>query len=327
MHLFLDWKVLLVSLGLSSSVLGQNPKDSTVLQDFRDRWVVYSDVGYTTSPFSISYPFSGELDKIQYRNNFRTILGIGVAYKWFALRLGIPVLNRYRSSEKYSKTDQFNIELDYSFRNFYIETQLNLCRGYAALNAAQWDNEIIAENELFPNLLSYNFSLGTWYFRDKNFKINALLGKRAHYLKEVKTWYLKSTFNIFGLDNLGNPILPLNLTNNSETRTLANRVGSFDVGLIPGYAYVNRLNNWQFSGWAGLGAVVQAKGYSATSGADRVFLGLAPRYDFRLMGGYSVPDWFVFLVTDFDNKSMQFNDLTFRQYFYSIKLVAGKRFG
>ena len=326
MHLFLDWKVLLVSLGISASVLGQSPKDSAVLQDFRDKWVVYSDVGYTTSPFSISYPFAGDLESVNYRNNFRTILGIGVAYKWFALRLGIPVLNRYRSTAKYSKTDQFNLELDYSIRNFYIEGQLNLCRGYAALNAQQWNSSTASVNELFPNLLAYNLSLGTWYFRDKNFKINALLGKRAHYLKEVKTWYLKGSFNIFGLDNLGNTLLPVNLTSASETRTQAKNVGSFDLGLIPGYAYVNRLHNWQFSGWAGLGAVVQAKGYSTTTGAERIFLGLAPRFDFRLMGGYSVPDWFVFLVTDFDNKSMQFNDLTFRQYFYSIKIVAGKRF-
>ena len=326
MHLFLDWKVLLVSFCLAGIVQGQTSKDSLVYQDFRDQWVVYTDVGFTTSPFRISYPFAGDLESIQYKNNFQTIVGIGVAYKWFALRLGIPVLARYRSLEKYQKTEQFNIELDYSFRNYYIEGQLNLCRGYAALNAAQWNPSSVSENELFPNLLSYNLSIGSWYFRDKNFKINALLGKRAHYLKEVKTWYVKSSFNIFGLDNMGKPLLPLSLTDNNETRTEAHNVGSFDVGLIPGYAYVNRVNNWQFSGWAGLGAVVQAKGYSTTTGAERIFLGLAPRFDFRLMGGYSVPDWFVFMVTDFDNKSMQFNDLTFRQYFYSIKIVAGKRF-
>lgn len=326
MHLFLDWKVLLVSIVLHGSIWAQTQKDSTVFQDFRNQWVVYCDVGYTTSPFSISYPFPGDLESVKYRNNFRTILGIGVAYKWFALRLGIPVLNRYRSTEKYSKTDQFNLELDYSFRNFYVEGQLNLCRGYAALNSTQWNVGSTSENELFPNLLSYNLSLGTWYFRDKNFKMNALLGKRAHYMREVKTWYLKSSLNVFGLDNLGKTLIPENLTNATETRTLAHNVGSLDFGLIPGYAYVNRMHNWQFSGWAGLGAVLQAKGYSSTSNVQRIFLGLAPRFDFRVMGGYSVPNWFVFLVTDFDNKSMQFIDLTFRQYFYSIKLVAGKRF-
>ena len=39
------------------------------------------------------------------------------------------------------------------------------------------------------------------------------------------------------------------------------------------------------------------------------------------MGGYSKPEYFIFLVTDFDNKSVLFSDLVVRQYFYSIKLI------
>jgi hypothetical protein len=55
-------------------------------------------------------------------------------------------------------------------------------------------------------------------------------------------------------------------------------------------------------------------------------LGLAPRYDVRLIFGHSKPTYFIFLVTDFDNKSIRFSDLIVRQYFYSVKLVGGYRF-
>jgi len=326
MHLSLDWKVLFVSIGITGRLLAQSAIDTVGIEDFRNQWVVYADIGYNTAPFNISYPFSGDLDNIEYRNNFRTILGIGAAYKWFAVRVGIPILKHYRPSDMYSKTDQFNIALDYSYKSFYADGQLNICRGYAALNAKQWNQNSSAENELFPSALSYNLSIGAWYFRNKNFKINALLGKRAHCLKEGKTWYLRSNVSFFGLNNAGNPIFPISLINSQEIQTSASKLEAYDLGLTPGYAYGTRLKNWQVSGWAGVGAVVQVKEYS-TGQAESLSLGLAPRFDIRLMGGYSVPQWFIFLITDFDNKSMRFDDLDFRQYFYGIKLVMGKRFG
>ena len=56
------------------------------------------------------------------------------------------------------------------------------------------------------------------------------------------------------------------------------------------------------------------------------YLGLAPRYDIRFITGYSNADYFIYFVTDFDNKSIRFNDLVDKQYYYSLKLVGGIRF-
>lgn len=325
MHSFLAWKVFVSSILVCSFLQGQTDSEKPY-EDYREKLVLYSDVGYNTAPFNVRFPFSSELEQINYRNNYRTILGIGVAWKWFALRVGIPVFNRYRSNELFTKSDQLNLSADYEYKHWFFEGNLNLTRGYAALNATQWNQNSPSENELFPNLLSYNVSMGTWYFKNKNFKINALLGKRARYLREVKSWYLKGAMNIFGLDNLNHTILPNVFCTPSATRTYAQSIGALDVGLIPGFAYVNAINNWQLSSWFGLGGVIQFKGYTTTTGINRVFLGLAPRYDFRLMGGYTSRDFFAFLVSDFDNKSMAFKNLSFNQYFYSIQLLFGKRF-
>jgi hypothetical protein len=60
-------------------------------------------------------------------------------------------------------------------------------------------------------------------------------------------------------------------------------------------------------------------------GESRSFTGLQPRYDIRFIGGYSVPKYFVFLVTDFDNKSIKFNTLTYNQTIYTLRLVGGIR--
>jgi hypothetical protein len=74
--------------------------------------VVYSDLGFTSAPFTISYPFTNEINKLTYKNNFKTFLGLGVAYKWFSLRIGFPILSSFRPIEKFGETKQFNFGFD-----------------------------------------------------------------------------------------------------------------------------------------------------------------------------------------------------------------------
>jgi hypothetical protein len=134
----------------------------------------------------------------------------------------------------------------------------------------------------------------------------------------------KTDFNVMG--GTISSIIPIAMQDPSNSKTAATRFSAFDFGAIPGYAYVNRIKNWQFCGWFGLGGVIQSKFYRLDH-QSRGFLGLAPRYDIRIMGGYSNKDFFVFLVTDFDNKSIRFSDLVYRQYYYMVKITGGLRLG
>jgi hypothetical protein len=155
--------------------------------------------------------------------------------------------------------------------------------------------------------------------------MSALRGKTAHYNSEVKTWYIKNSLNIFGVGNGNSSIVPTELIDTINSKTATNVISSFDIGIVPGYAYVNRVKNWQFSLISGLGVALQSKFYNV-NGENRGFVGLAPRYDIRVLGGYSVPKFFVFLVTDFDNKSIKFNNFSYNQTFYTIKISGGMRF-
>jgi hypothetical protein len=326
MRLSSIWKVLPSSFFLLAFSLGLCQKDSaSKITDFKKNVVIYSDIGFTSAPFTISYPFSNEINQITYKNNFKTFLGLGVSYRWFSLRIGFPILSSFRPVEKYGNTKQFNFGFDYSLYKTYCDLEFKYLEGYSIQKANRW-NSSMTSNDIQENLVSFNLALNGWYFHDKNFKMNALLGKRAHYNQEVKTWYIKGTINLFGLNNNDNTLIPEQLIDESNSKTSITKTQSFDFGLIPGYAYVNRIKNWQFAGWFGFGPVIQSKFYTY-SGNTRGYLGLAPRYDFRIMGGYSKPEFFIFLVTDFDNKSVRFSDLVVRQYFYSIKLIGGYRFG
>lgn len=309
-----------------STGLGQ--KESAFLEDFSKSKVIYTDFGFNTAPFSLQYNFPGGIKKLSYENNFKPFLGIGFAYKWFSFRLGLPILGYLRSTELYGETKQFNLGFDFDIKKFHIDIEYKSILGYTIQDAYRWDSTFSIQNPNYkePSMKSKNFSMNTWYFTNKNFKINGLYGKRAHYKKPVQTFYVKGTLNSFSIDNDGLPIIPTELQDPLQSKTSASRFSALDLGLIPGYAYVNRVKNWQFCGWFGLGGVIQSKFYRLEH-KSRGFLGLAPRYDVRIMGGYSNKKFFAFLVADFDNKSIRFSDLVYRQFHYMFKLTLGARFG
>jgi len=303
-------------------------EDSLFIENFRGHKVFYTDLGYSVAPYFIKYHFKEGIDKLSYKNNFKPSMGLGFAYKWFSLRVSFPILNAFRNKDLYGETKQFNIGTDYSYKKVYLDLEFRSVVGYALKDAYKWDSTYTKKtnpNQLMPSNHVINVSFHSWYFKDPNFKINALMGKRAHYRKQVHTWYIKWTMNYFGVSNDGQQLIPNQLESPLNSKLSSTKFTAYDAGAIPGYAYANRIKNWQFSGWFGLGGVLQSKFYTV-NGDSRGFLGLAPRYDVRVMGGYSTPAFFIFLLTDFDNKSIRFTELVYKQYFYSIRIVGGMRF-
>lgn len=295
--------------------------------DFSNAKIISAETGYTSAPFTLHYPLTSEIDKITFKNNLAPFLRLGFNYKWFVLRFSIPNIGNIRDASNFGTTKQYNLGMDFTFRKVYYDFEFKYIRGFSIQNAYRWDNQLdeVHRNALEPKIQSLNLSANAWYFHHKDFKMGALLGKRSYYTKLVHTWYVKGTMNFFGVDSKSGGLIPAILQNPQNSKTASTTLSAFDIGFVPGYAYVNRFKNWQIAAWAGFGPVLQAK-YYQLNGDFRGFLGLAPRYDVRLMGGYTTPSYFLFLVTDFDNKSIHFNELIYRQYFYTVKLVAGYRF-
>lgn len=285
------------------------------LESFKAHPIIYTDLGYNVNPFRIDYPFSGQTTTLAYKNNFSPFLAFGFAYKWFHLRAGFPVVGNLRSPSKYGKTSQYNFSYDLTYKNVWYDFEFKSTFGYA----------IKQPNVILPKAFALNAMLNAWYFGNKDFQMNGLLGKRAHYNQEILTWYLKGTVNYFGSANRGAGLIPVEFQHIEQDITHLRGLRAFDFGAAPGIAYVNRKNNWQIGGWAGVGPVIQFKEYE-TPTYSKLNLGLAPRYDLRLMGGYSSDEKFFFLVSDFDNKSLSFGDFKYRQIYFALKFVAGYRF-
>lgn len=317
--------ILILFLSVFTSSIFSQDADSLPYQKYRTRLVLYSDFGWSTAPMSIAYPFSPEIKNVKYRNNFNPVLGFGFSYKWLSLRFGITLPNSVRSKKKFGKTQYYDLGFDFSFKNMYFDFDSHIYQGYAMKHAYRWNDTISPDN---PNLVredisAASFSINAWQFFRNEFKMSAFKGKTASYHRDVRTFYLKYTTNYHGISS-NQPLIPVELQDTNESKTSSNVIAAFDVGVVPGYAYVRRWRMFQFGIMGGLGLVLQSKIYTF-DGTTRSFLGLAPRVDIKLVGGINKPKYFIMFVTDFDNKSIAFNDFTYKQTFYNLKLVGGIR--
>jgi hypothetical protein len=263
---------------------------------------MYADLGYNVNPFRLSYAFDAQTNPLAYKNNYSPFLGLGFAYKWFQLRVGFPVVGNLRPNDKFGKTTQYNFAYDFTYKRVWYDVEFKSTFGYA----------LKQPKVILPDAFALNVMANAWYFGNADFQMNGLLGKRAHYNTQILTWYFKGTLNYFGSGNRSGSLIPIVFQNPNDPFTTLTHLQAFDFGAAPGVAFVNRKNNWQIGGWAGVGPVVQFKEYETA--------------DVRLMGGYSSDEKFFFLVSDFDNKSMRFDDFRYRQIYFALKFVAGYRF-
>jgi hypothetical protein len=300
------------------------PTNTSPYTLYKDKVIFYSDLGFSSSPYSMHFKSNEtEITKLKYKNNLGVIMGLGGSYKWFSIRLAFALKKNFFPIEARGKTKYIDLGFDFTLKKMYVEFDFRNYKGYALKNASAWNTALNGSYEMHPEASTLSLVLNGWYFHNKDFKMHSMKGRIGHYNKEVFTWYLKNTLNIQGVSDVGS-IIPLTLTDTLNSKNRATTISAFDFGSIPGVAYVNRKNNWQFGGMLGFGPVIQSKFYIVNE-TTRGFLGLAPRYDIRFIAGYNVPRWFAMISTEFDNKSIRFNDLIYRNSKYTIKLMAGIR--
>ncbi len=321
--------LIINTLILFSSFFSFTQKDTVSTTTFRDNFIVYNDLGFNTAPFNLETMRNQLPINLKFRNNIHDFYGLGCNYKWFSARFSIQLPGSIKPTKNYGYSKYFHLGFDFTYKKVFFDVDFYRYRGFALMDAYQYDSNQFSQkhpNDIMPLLTSKSFSINMWYFHKKNFTMSALRGKTAIFNKLAYTWYLKSTINSFGLNNNDTPILPYYLEDLNNTKTSASSIRAFDIGIVPGFAFVYVKNHWNYSVLSGYGLVIQEKSYH-TAQTSRNFIGLAPRYDIRVMGGYNTPSWFLMLHTDFDNKSIQFTGLKYVQTYFSIRLVGGYRFG
>tara|TARA_Y100000589_G_scaffold49585_1_gene41287 strand:+ start:6720 stop:7706 length:987 start_codon:yes stop_codon:yes gene_type:complete len=296
--------------------------DSLSYQLFKDRLVFYSDIGINSAPFNLKDNFNLGIEKIKYRNNIKPTLGFGFNYQWLAIRIGFNLPVNILNKEKYGDTKYFNINIKSNVNNFFFTVDFKNYRGYSIIDAYKFNNDI-ENNLIMPSNNAMSISTNLWYLKNKTFKMRAFEGKSGHFNSESKTMYLKGTLNYFNIHNNSQNIIPTELADSIDYKN-AEEIGALDFGIIPGFAYGNRIKNWQFGLFLGLGGVIQTKYYTKNN-STRSYIGIAPRFDFKFCGGYSKSNYFILLVSDFDIRSVRINNLNYNHTFYNVRITGGFR--
>lgn len=320
-------KLLVVFFLLTTGKLSAQ-SDSLPYSKYSDKIVLYTDLGFSTAPFRIAYPYTSAIEKIKYRNNMSAVWGFGVCYKWFALRLGIALPGTIKPVSQYGRTQYYDLGFDFTLKRTFFDVDLHVYNGYAIKNAYRWNDSLngLKPHDIRPDVNSASFSINAWIFKNKGFKMSAFRGKTASYRKDLYSFYLKPTFNVHGVSSNSNKsLIPVELIDSNQTKTLSRSLVAVDLGIVPGMVYVKRWNDFQIGIMGGMGLVVQSK-FFTTDSISRNFLGLAPRFDVKFIASYNQPRYFVLFVSDFDNKSFRFNNFAYRQTYYNLKIVAGMRF-
>lgn len=308
---------------ISTCLFGQDSSNYTL---YKDQFIAYTDFGFNAAPFKLEDEYLLNQTKLKFKHNLKPVVGVGIHYKWFALRIGAGLPVHFRSVSKYGKSNYFDLGMQFTIKKTFCVLDLRNYGGYFIQNAIEWNDTLAPShpNDRRPGTRTSSISANVYYFFSDDIHMKAVLGTVGHYNKNVRSFYLKSTLNFFGVANDNKHLVPIELIDTLRPTTEARSATAIDLGVVPGYVLINRTNYWQTSVFVGLGGVIQSKFF--TTNITRGFLGLAPRVDFRFTVGYNRPDMFLNLVSDFDIKSISFRDAKYRQIFYSMKLVGGYRF-
>lgn len=311
---------------LVASSLSAHTDDSLSYNLYKDKIVLYSDLGFGSAPFNFKDDFIDEQTKLKFRHNQKFVLGLGMAYKWFSLRLGIGLPGTLRSVKNYGNVDIQDLGLRFTVKKTFWDFDFRTYKGFVIKNAYHWNDTLNAlnPNAYIPGIRSTNLSVNSWYLNSKNFKMQSVLGQVGDFNKSMGTWYVKGTINYFTIANENGRLTPDALIDSSQTRSFARTTSAMDVGLVPGLAYAFRKGNWQLAAFGGLGGVIQSKFYT-TGAITRGFLGLAPRLDLRFIAGYSKPNYFIWFTSEFDLKSTSFKEMKISHNYHLLRLVAGIR--
>lgn len=303
--------------------------DTSEIYDlWKDRFILYSSMGYSTGPFSLNYKFNDGFNSMKYRANMNPVVGLGFSYKWMALSFNIRLPGYIKNVREFGETEYADLGLKFNIKNVYFELDAHFYRGFALKNASNISETLTPDginNWLRHDIGTASLSINSWYFQNKSYNLKAAQGIVGNYNQEASTPYLKGGINLIGF-GADSSLVPFQYLDTTNSLIQLKGMSALDISAVPGYAYVNNINGWQFGFWAGLGLAAQIK-FMDNQGSIRGGLGLRPRLDLNINGGYNIDDWFIIFNAKFDNKSIAFQGLSYRQQYYTINVMLGHRFG
>jgi hypothetical protein len=303
-------------------VQGLTQFDSTAYRLYKDEVTVYSMTGYNATNFALSPQF-GSFKRQRFVLNPPLLLGFGAAYKGVDLLLSFRTPYLLYPASDYGKSDYFDFKLKVPYKKIQWALRIQQYHGFSLVSGQEeWTSVPI----IYPDLTTFSINLDARYFFREAFNYSAALGFSGEYLSDFLTPYIYAYSGGSRLKNREGTLLPETLHDPAFSISLMDRLGCVELGASPGLAGVKRHQAWQGLMLLGFGPLMQVKWYE-TPQNQRGFFGLSSRTDLLLSVGYHKSRWFLQVMTEFQFRRINFNQIKTQQYYYDFRIYAGYLIG
>jgi hypothetical protein len=312
------------SLGFCLYAADEAP-DSLPYSYHKHRFILYGGLGYNSAhmSYNLKYDNHGKVDMVP-NNPF--LFQMGAAFRGVSLGLTFKLPLYALAVSDYGKTNYFDTRVKFAIKRLNFSIDLHSYQGFAYLNQQVKDTVALAtKHGIHPNYTTTSLAVNMRYFFKKEMHYKSALGIQGNY--NTSTWspYLYGFVGGVAVRNGEDYLLPAFQRTDSLENSKAIGLGAFELGAIPGIAYVYRKKWFQGSAILGFGPLLQVKAYD-TREVSRGFVGLNTRTDLQLSLGVQKDKWFVLLNSEFLFRRINIRNINFQEYFFYIRLVTGYRF-
>lgn len=324
-------RILMISMILmwggwnTSALAAETHPDSLPYRYHKHRFILYGGLGFNSAhmSYNLKYDNHGKVDMVP-NNPF--LLQVGAAFRGVSLGLTFRLPLYTLSVADYGKTNYFDTRLKFAIKRINFSVDLHSYKGFAYLNQQQKDTAAIpTKHGIHPNYTTTSVAVNMRYFFKKEMHYKSALGIQGNYEKSAWSPYLYGYIGGVAVRNGEDYLLPAFQRTDSLENSNAIGIGAFELGAIPGVAYVYRKNWFQGGIILGFGPLLQVKAFD-TRETTRSFVGLNTRTDLQLSLGIQKDNWFMMLNGEFLFRRINIRNINFQEYFFDIRLVTGYRF-
>ena len=299
--------------------------DSSHFELYKRRWIVDLATGFNSTHLSYNLKYNN-LGKVNMIPNTPFVLQTGVHYLGVRIGLTFKLPVNTLNVNEYGRSSYFNFDLAFALKRLNFAFDIKYFEGFAFLNQQQIDTAFIpSKHGIHPHYATITSGVHMRYFLKKNFNYKASLGMVGDFKKSTFSPYIYGYIGGTSISNNRDYLLADFQRTDSIDNSNMTQLGAFELGTIPGLAYVYRKNWFQGTIMAGFGPLVQVKSYQ-TPIHSRGFLGLNTRTDLIVVAGIQQTKWFLNLSGEFQFRRINIKNINFQEYFFDVRLCGGYRF-
>ncbi|MBF9254541.1 DUF4421 family protein [Pontibacter sp. 172403-2] len=277
--------------------------------------------------------FIGDQDRVIYKPNVSSSVGIGVSYSWLSFHATIPTPNSGNDEAEKGKTDQFKLGISLNGRKLWFDTNYQQYKGLYLSNPEVLAEDWFQQNTGYPvrpDVSSKAFLARVYYsFNNKRFSHPATTFRRERQKKSAGSFLLGGTFMYTQVAG-DSSLLPASIEANfpDDANLVRYRAATYSVNV--GYAHTFVFKKYLFTSLSlrpGL-AVRSRSGVQPGNVAADLPAQLGIQGDGRVTFGFNSDKYYGGITGNmlFSSGSLEASNRQ-RSYYSEVQILFGRRFG